>query len=85
MSERMEVGYICEKGRGHFSLAGMSDHGACRSHIAGYIYIELDGSGVRDLLDIVTLASDLKDWVQNAEAALDKQAWDGLTERITNG
>jgi hypothetical protein len=66
---RIEVGYVCEKGGGHVSLAGMSDHGACGSHIAGRVYIELEG-GMREPFELEPLAESMRDWVARADRAL---------------
>lgn len=66
MSQRIEVGYICTKGGGHFSLDGESDHGACGSHIGGRIYMESDDPRI----DLEEQAQDMARWVENAEKAL---------------
>lgn len=69
--KRIEVGYICGKGNGHFSLIGNSDHGTCGSHIVGRIYMESDDSGI----DLEEQADQLSDWIENAEKALDAEYW----------
>ena len=71
MSNRIEVGYICTKGNGHFSLIGNSDHGACGSHIGGIIYMESDDPN----LDLEGQVDQLEAWVENAEKALDAEYW----------
>ena len=66
MNKRIEVGYICTKGGGHFSLIGNSDHGMCGSHIGGMIYMESDDPNI----DLEGQADQLETWVENAEKAL---------------
>ena len=66
--DRIEVGYICTKGGGHFSLAGESDHGVCGSHIGARIYIESES----DRVDLQEQADELEAWVALAEQALDR-------------
>ena len=69
--ERVEVGYICTKVSGHFSLEGESDHGVCGSHIGARIYIEAEVGGI----DLEEQADKLRRWVESAEQALDTLAW----------
>ncbi len=42
MSERVEIGRICEKGNGHSSFEGESDHGTCGNHYVGTIYVSVE-------------------------------------------
>lgn len=71
MTKRIEVGYICTKGNGHFSLIGNSDHGACGSHIGGRIYMESDDPGI----DLDWQAEKMAEWIEGAEKALDAEYW----------
>ena len=67
--KRIEVGYICGKGGGHFSLIGNSDHGVCGSHIVGLIYMESDS----DKIDLQEQADALEKWVNKAEWAMENE------------
>lgn len=71
MTKRIEVGYICTKGGGHFLLTGNSDHGVCGSHIGGIIYVESDDPRI----DLQEQADSLERWVENAERALEAEYW----------
>jgi len=45
---RVEIGKMCEKGSGHLSLVGETDHGACGSHYYATVYIEIDRDSSRE-------------------------------------
>ena len=69
--KRIEIGYICGKGGGHFSLIGNSDHGVCGSHVVGLIYMESDDPKIA----LEEQADKLGAWIENAEKALDSEYW----------
>ena len=70
--KRIEVGYICGKGSGHFSLAGEIDYGTCESHIVGRIYMESNS----EKINLQDQADSLEKWIYEAEFALSKLSWD---------
>lgn len=76
VTQRYEVGYVCYKGGGHFSLAGQSDHGACGSHKGAIIYMELTPDSMREPLNLEDEADSLAEWVKRAEAALENSEWE---------
>ena len=69
-AERVEVGYICHKGGGHFLLDGNSGYGVCGSHVSGRIYMEAEPG---QKIDLTAMAEQLRDWVEDAERAINEQ------------
>lgn len=79
--ERIQVGYVCDKGGGHFSLVGMSDHGSCGSHQGAFIYMELNPDAMRAPLDLKEQLESMARWVSAAEAAYEKAMWDAEEQK----
>jgi len=48
MSQKIAIGFVCEKGNGHFEFIGDPDNGGCGSHNVANIYIEIDDELVGD-------------------------------------
>lgn len=65
MSDYIQVGYVCEKSKGHAVLYGMED--ACQSHAIAPIVI-VDPGDPR--INMQQVAEDMADWL----AALERDA-----------
>lgn len=69
MSERIEVGKVCEKG--HASWEGESDHGICGSHYYATIYLTIEEDWtpyLRDKVSTEQVTEELEKIVRDAEA-----------------
>jgi len=62
MSDYIQVGYVCDKNRGHVVLYGMED--ACQSHAVAPIII-LDPGDPR--INMQEVADDMAAWLANLE------------------
>lgn len=79
MSERVEIGRVCEKSGGHSYFIGDSDYGVCGSHEFATIYVtvEIDRTNSRgSTYTAEDAAEEIRHMVKEYERLSSKEAWD---------
>ena len=71
MSNHIQVGYVCDKNRGHAVLHGMED--ACQSHAVAPIVIVDPGD---PSVDMRKVAEDMAEWLGALERDAEKWRWE---------
>lgn len=76
MSNYIQVGYVCDKSKGHAVLYGMED--ACQSHAVAPIVIVDPGDPNINMQDV---AEDMAQWLAALERDAEKWRWHLVDQR----
>ena len=76
MSTKIKIGFVCEKGTGHFEFYGDPDAGGCGSHNVADIYIEIPDEIENDTEAVAAIAGAQADFIKKLEREAELRAED---------